>query len=90
MKRFLVFIMIILSICLAVGYGNEIAVYTDADKTINTMVGEEFIVSIQHDPPGCYWKEHHDKDMLYLIEETYGPVQKGSNSVTFAGTQYFR
>ena len=46
--------------------------------------------SIQHDPPGYYWREHHDKDMLSLVEETYGPVEKGSNAVTFAGTQYFR
>ena len=90
MKRSLVFIMIILSICLAVGCSNEIPVYTDPDNPINIMVGEEFIISFQLDPPGCYWKEHHDKDLLNLIEETYGPVEKGSNSVTFAGTQYFR
>ncbi len=88
-KRFLVFI-IILSICLSVGCDKEIATYTDPDKPINTVVGEEFIVSIQYDPPGCYWKEHHDKDLLKLVEETYGPVQKESNAVTFAGTQYFR
>ena len=79
-----------LAICLAAGCSNEIGLYTDPEKPINTIVGEEFIISFQLDPPGCHWKERHDKDMLYLIEETYGPVEKGSNSVTFAGTQYFR
>ena len=90
MNRFLLFVMILISICLAAGCDNEIATYTDPEKPINTVVGEEFIISYQLDPPNCYWKEHHDKEMLKLVEETYGPVQKGSNAVTFAGTQYFR
>ena len=89
-KAFLVFTVLILAICLAVGCGKDIEIYTDPDKPIYTMVGEEFIISFQLDPPGCHWREHHDKDMLYLVEETYGPVQKGSNAVSFAGTQYFR
>ena len=69
-KRFLVFIVTILAICLVVGCSNELATYSDPDKPINTRVGSEFIIAIQLDPPGYYWKEHHDKDMLYLIEET--------------------
>ena len=89
-KRFLFLVMIILSICPAVGCSNEIAIYTNPDEPINTVVSEEFIISYQLDPPNCYWKEHHDKEMLKLVEETYGPVQKESNAVTFAGTQYFR
>lgn len=90
MMRFLLLIVTALAICLAVGCSNELVTYSDPEKPINTRVGAEFIIAIKLDPPGYYWKEHHDKGRLYLIEETYDPVETGSNTVSAAGTQYFR
>lgn len=90
MIRLLVITNILLVAILTLGCNSKITIYTNPEIPINTVVNEEFIISYQFDPPGYYWKEHHNKDLLTLVKETYGPVQKGSNAVTFAGTQYFR
>jgi len=82
----------ILAIGLLAGCAGGIETYTDADKTINANVNEEFVITLDSNPTTGYnWEEDYDEAMLKLVESKYEMSKQAEEGMVGAGgTQYFR
>jgi len=82
----------ILAIGLLAGCAGGIETYTDADKTINANVNEEFVIALDSNPTTGYnWEESYNEAMLKLVESKYEMGKQAEEGMVGAGgTQYFR
>jgi len=82
----------ILAVGLLAGCAGGIETYTDADKTINANVNEEFVIALDSNPTTGYnWEESYDEAMLKLVESKYEMGKQAEEGMVGAGgTQYFR
>jgi len=82
----------ILAIGLLAGCAGGIETYTDADKTINANVNQQFVIALNSNPTTGYnWEESYDEAMLKLVESKYEPGKQAEEGMVGAGgTQYFR
>jgi Predicted secreted protein len=92
MKRVLVLVMTsMLLVCLVAGCGGGVKTYVDAEETINTSVGQEFIIALDANPTTGYnWEESYDDTVLSLVEKKYNPDEKAPGLVGSGGTQCFQ
>ena len=92
MKRLLVLLITsILAVCLIVGCRGEVEVYVETEDTINTRVGQEFVIALDSNPTTGYdWEESHDSAVLCLVESRYTPDEEKPGLVGAGGTQYYR
>ena len=82
----------ILAVGLLAGCAGGIETYTDAEQTISTTVGQEFVIALDSNPTTGYtWEESYDEAMLKLVESKYEPGKQAEEGLVGAGgTQYFQ
>ena len=92
MKKFLLLItaaVIVTAICLVAGCAGGTRIYFDPAKTINSSVGNEFVIALDSNPTTGYeWEVTYDDKMLALVDKEYS-AEKCPGLVGAGGTRYF-
>jgi predicted secreted protein len=82
----------LLVVSLIAGCNGEVKTFLETDETITISVNQEFIISLDTNPPSGYqWRETYDESMLKLLRSTYDVTKKNNDEkeeVRLA--QYFR
>ncbi|MFC1987209.1 protease inhibitor I42 family protein [Chloroflexota bacterium] len=82
----------ILAVSLIAACSGEVKTHTDADKTINTTVNQEFIIALDSNPTTGYnWEASYDESILKLADSKYEVGRQTQTDLVGAGgTQYFQ
>jgi len=93
MKKLLVLVMasiLLVSLIGSCSDGAGVTCFVDPIETINTRVGQEFIIALDSNPTTGYnWEVIYEEDILSLEEEEYDPDEKAAGLVGAGGTQYY-
>jgi inhibitor of cysteine peptidase len=91
MKKLLILLTILTTVatCLVAGCVNTGETYIDQNETINTSVGQDFIIALDANPTTGYeWIASYDDSILTLTHEEYD-AEKCPGLIGAGGTYYF-
>ncbi len=74
------------------GCSGEVKTYTDAEKTINTTINQEFIIALDsNSTTGYNWEKSYDESILKLVDSKYEMGKQAQTGLVGAGgIQYFQ
>jgi len=91
MKRLLIVFtaVVVVAVCLVAGCVSTGKTYIDDEETINSRIGEEFVIALDSNPTTGYeWMASYDDSVLTLTYEDYD-AEKCPGLVGAGGTYYF-
>ena len=86
MKKFLLLVVLALTLIIPGGCGGTVEAYSDPAQTIAAGVNQEFTIALDSNPTTGYtWQESHDAAFLTLVEKKIEPGAKGKQGLVGAG-----